>query len=76
MDNHQHSETGDGDTDRQQGEDEPMADMIRDSSHQHTEAEGSGPWRDRVQLCLNGAVAKRSDNGRCEVGIAIGFSGS
>jgi hypothetical protein len=67
----QDGEAGDADADRDQSKQEAMAQLVREESHEHGEAERCGPRGNAVQLCLNGGVAVGLDNTRGEVGIRI-----
>jgi hypothetical protein len=71
MDVHQDSEPGDGDADRDHGEEEAVAKTIGQDCDQHAETESASPRWDRVQLGLNVAVSVGLDDCRGEVRIAI-----
>lgn len=63
---------GEGNTDGDEGEDESMTRSIREVRDQHREGEGARPGRYAVELRLGCGVVECLDDGRREVGLAVG----
>lgn len=67
----QHCEARNREEDAKDDEEEAMPGFVGQDGDDHGEHEGSCPWRYRVQLCLDGAVAVALDDRGREVGVAI-----
>src|ERR1700737_1560289 len=59
------------DTDRYQREKESMTEFVGQVRDDHSEAEGTSPRRDTIELCLDGPVAVGSDDAWGEESIAV-----
>lgn len=66
------AEAGDGDADREDGEEEAVAREVREHGNEHREPKGDGPRRDRVELSLYRIVFVGGDDGWAEVCVAVG----
>lgn len=68
---HEDGEAGDGNEDGDYGEEESVAEAVREGGDQHAESEGACPWRDRVELRLDVTVAVGLDDGGREIRVAV-----
>jgi hypothetical protein len=54
MDVEEDAEPGHGDEHRDDSEDKPVAQFVRQKGDEHGDAKRRGPWRDGVELCFDG----------------------